>query len=421
MTTPEKKSPSVHEAHLSTQLIHHAYRPPEGFESLQPAVQKASTVFFPSMAAVRSRDWAFKTTYTYGLHGTPTSFILEEQLATLEGAKHCVLVPSGLAAVSLVNFALLRSGDHVLLPDNVYGPNKSLASHELAEFGITHSVYDPLDPADLEQKLQPNTRLVWLEAAGSITMEFPDLLALVRLCKARGITTALDNTWGAGLAFSPFNLTQDANETIGVDLSVHALTKYPSGGGDVLMGSVTTRSDTLLKRIKACHMRLGFGVGMNDVEAVLRSLPSMPLRYHAQDMAARKLAVFLQAQPEVAQVLHPALPEAPGHAHWQALCGMRNGGQGASAGIFSVVVQPHFTQVQIDEFCAALQLFRIGYSWGGSTSLVMAYDLKGERTVPATWQHLKDHRVIRLCIGLENVEDLLCDVQQALRQAFARP
>lgn len=421
MTTPEKKSPSLQEADLSTQLIHHGYRPPEGFESLQPAVQKASTVFFPSMAAVRDRDWAFKTTYTYGLHGTPTSFILEERLASLEGAKHCVLVPSGLAAVSLVNLALLRSGEHVLMPDNVYGPNKSLARHELAEFGITHSVYDPLNPADLAAKIQPNTRLVWLEAAGSITMEFPDLLALVGVCKAQGITTALDNTWGAGLAFSPFHLAQDNGQDVGVDLSVHALTKYPSGGGDVLMGSVTTCSDALLKRIKACHMRLGFGVGMNDVETILRSLPSMPLRYQAQDKAARALATFLQAQPAVAQVLHPALPDSPGHAHWHALCGAAHDGQGLSAGIFSFVVQPHFTQAQIDTFCAALQCFRIGYSWGGSTSLVMAYDLSGERSVPATWQHLKDHRVIRLCIGLENVQDLQCDIAQALVQAFGLP
>lgn len=421
MKTSSLQNLDLDDADVSTQLIHHPYQPPSGFESLQPAVQKASTVFFPSMAAVRERDWAFKSTYTYGLHGTPTSFTLEERIATLEGARHCLIVPSGLAAISVVNLALLSHGDHVLLPDNVYGPNKSLAEHELHNFGIEHSVYDPLNADDLAQKIKPNTKLVWLEAAGSVTMEFPDLLALVAICRARGITTVLDNTWGAGLAFEPFNLAPKEgapNESLGVDITVHALTKYPSGGGDVLMGSICTCSDALLKRIKACHMRLGFGVGMNDVETVLRSLPSLPLRYHAQDAAARALALFLQQQPQIAQVLHPALPGSPGHENWQALCGDRNQGQGACAGIFSVIVQPHFTQQQIDDFCAALKLFRIGYSWGGSTSLVMAYDLQGERHLNSCLSNLKSSKVIRLCIGLENVQDLMADVHQALLAAF---
>ncbi|MES2051650.1 MAG: PLP-dependent transferase, partial [Pseudomonadota bacterium] len=165
--------------HLSTDLIHHPYKPPAGFEAIPPAVHKASTVIFPSVAALRARDWKHKTGYTYGLHGTPTTFTLEERIASLEGGKFCTLVPSGLAAVVLVGMALLRAGDEVLIPDNAYGPNKAFAQGELAAWGITHRMYNPMDPADLAARLGPKTRLVWLEAPGSITLEFPDLPKLV--------------------------------------------------------------------------------------------------------------------------------------------------------------------------------------------------------------------------------------------------
>ncbi len=153
-----------------------------------------------------ARDWKHKSGYTYGLHGTPTTFLLEERLCALEGGTHCVLVPSGLAAIANVNLALLAAGDEVLIPDNAYGPNKALADGELKAFGIRHQLYDAMNPADLAAKISPTTRLVWLEAAGSVTMEFPDLPQLVRICRERGVTTALDNTWGAGLAFRPFDL-----------------------------------------------------------------------------------------------------------------------------------------------------------------------------------------------------------------------
>ncbi|MBU2286738.1 MAG: PLP-dependent transferase, partial [Gammaproteobacteria bacterium] len=163
-----------------TELIHHPYRPPAHFESPQPGVFKASTVIFADVAAMRARDWKTKAGYTYGLHGTPTTFTLEARLASLEGGGDCLLVPSGLAAISLVSFALLKSGDEVLIPDNAYGPNKALAAGELAAFGITHTLYDAMNPADLAAKLSSRSRLVWLEAAGSVTMEFPDLPALVK-------------------------------------------------------------------------------------------------------------------------------------------------------------------------------------------------------------------------------------------------
>jgi cystathionine beta-lyase len=398
----------------STDLIHHAYQPPAEFEAPQVGVFKASTVIFPNVAAMRTREWMDKSAYTYGLHGTPTTFTLEERLATLEGGKHCILTPSGLAAIAHVDFALLKTGDEVLIPDNAYAPNKSLAEGELARFGITHQVYDPLDVNDLAARITPRTRLVWLEAAGSVTMEFPNLVALVQLCKARGVMCALDNTWGAGLAFNAFDLTPGQGE-LGVDLTIHALTKYPSGGGDVLMGSIVTRSDDLARVLKLSHMRLGTGVGANDAEMVLRSLASMPLRYQAQDTAARSLATWCASQAAFSQVLHPALSASPGHNHWQQLCVTPKNPHGLAAGIFSVVMDARFPAHQVDAFCDSLQLFKIGYSWGGPMSLVMPYNMASSRQ--RSTEHLQRGRVVRFCIGLEDVSDLQRDILQALNKA----
>ena len=394
-----------------TALIHHPYVPPAGFVAPQPGVFKASTVFFPTVAAMRSREWKNKSAYTYGLHGTPTTYALEERLCTLEGGLQCLLAPSGLAAVALVALALLKQGDEVLLPDNVYGPNKALAEGELKDWGITHQYYDPMNPQDLADRMSDRTRLVWVEAAGSVTLEFPDLPALVRIAKGRGALVALDNTWGAGLAFAPFDLLPDETPTLGVDISAHALTKYPSGGGDVLMGSVITRDPGLHLRIKLAHMRLGLGVGANDAEAVLRALPSMALRYRAHDATARALAQWCQAQPECIQVLHPALAGSPGHAHWKALCENDVGG---AAGLFSVVFDAQYSQDKVDAFCDALKLFRLGYSWGGPVSLVVPYDLASMRT---GWpRHLERGTLVRFSVGLEAVDDLRADLAQALKK-----
>jgi len=377
---------------LPTRLIHDAYEPPAGFAAPQPGVFKASTVIFPSVAALKSRDWRRRDGYTYGLHGTPTTFTLEERIAALEGGRHCVLVPSGLAAIALVGQALLAPGDELLLPANVYAPSRELARHELARWGITHRFYDPLDAAGFAAMLTPATKLVWLEAPGSVTMEFPDLAGLVAAARAAGVTTALDNTWGAGVALRGFEH--------GVDIVMQALTKYPSGGGDVLMGSVTTQDPALHERIKLTHMRLGLGVGANDAEAVLRGLPSMALRYAAQDAAARQLAQWLATRPEVAQVLHPALPGSPGHGHWARHCT-------AAAGLFTLRFRDDIADERVVAFCDALRLFKLGYSWAGPVSLVVPYEVAqlrgGGRGV-----------LVRLSMGLEAVADLQADLAQAL-------
>ena len=311
-------------------------------------------------------------------------------------------MPSGLAAIALVDMALLRQGDVVLIPDNAYGPGKELARQELAHWGITHRFYDQADAAGLAAMIGPATRLIWLEAPGSITMEFPDLRALVRVARDKGVLTVLDNTWGAGIAFNAFDL----GESLSVDISAHALTKFPSGGGDVLMGSVTTRDHDLHLRLKATHMRMGWGVGMNDAEALLRALPSLPLRYAAQDAAARTLAAWWQRQPQISRVLHPALAGSPGHEHWAELCTQ-------AAGLFSVVFDAVHDARQVHAFVDALKLFKIGYSWAGPVSLAVPYDLAQIRPGSA-WQGT----LVRFSLGLEDVADLQADLAQALRAAF---
>ncbi len=395
--------------HLSTTLIHHPYDPPGGFEAPAEGVFKASTVFFPSVAAMRSRQWKDKSAYTYGLHGTPTTYTLEERLCSLEGGQQCVLTPSGLSAIALVALALLQSGDEVLLPDNCYEPNKTLVEGELVGWGVRHRFYNPMDPQDLQSKLSDATRLVWLEAPGSVTLEFPDLAALTLIAKQHGALVALDNTWGAGIAFAPFDLVPGT--PCAVDISIQALTKYPSGGGDVLMGSVITQNADLHMRIKLCHMRMGLNVGANDAELVLRGLPSITMRYRAQDQSTRILASWCQTQAAFVQVLHPALSTSPGHAHWQRLCAPE--GPGAAACLFSVVIDPAYTQHQVDAFCDSLQLFKLGYSWAGPVSLVVPYNLARMRGAwPAA---IAPGTLVRFAVGFEATDDLQADIAQALR------
>ncbi|TCF98599.1 cystathionine beta-lyase [Paraburkholderia strydomiana] len=386
---------------ISTKLIHDNYIPPAGYKAVPPGVFKGSTVLFPNAATVRERVKAFglRDGYSYGLYGTPTTYTLEQRLCALEGARHCLLGPSGQAAIALVNLGLLSVGDELLLPSNVYGPALRHARTTLPPLGITHQCYDPMDPADLERKLTSRTKLVWVEAPGSITMEFPDLRKLIAIAKNKGAVVALDNTWGAGIAFKPFEL--------GVDISIHALTKYPSGGADVLMGSVTTNDDALHDRLRIAYLDLGMGVGANDVELVLRGLPTMEARYHLHDATARDLASWLAAQPAILKVLHPALEGSPGHEHWATHCSL-------AAGLFSVLVDDAYTSSHVDSFCDQLGLFGIGLSWGGPMSLVMPYDLPSIRHGAGRYAgHL-----VRFSIGLESADDLREDLARALRGSF---
>lgn len=381
---------------LQTTLVHTDYTAPGGFAAYPPAIHHASTVLFENVAAMRSGQWKEKSAYTYGLHGTPTTFTLEARLAEIEGGNHCLLAPSGLAAISMVDFALLKTGDDVLLPENVYNPNRELGRWLSADFGITARYYDPLVGAGIADLIQPNTRLIWTEAPGSVSMEVPDLPAICAAAKARGVLVALDNTWSAGLALRAFDL--------GVDIVMHALTKYQSGGSDVLMGAVITRDKAVHDRLALAHMRLGLGVSADDAYLVMRGLPSMKLRFEAHDASARKVAAWLKARPEIAAVLHPAFEDCPGHAMW------RRDFTGAG-GLFSVIFDEHYTEEQTDRFVDALSLFGLGYSWGGANSLVMPYRINAIRR---DWQG--KGILVRFNIGLEDTSDLIADIARALEQ-----
>jgi cystathionine beta-lyase len=393
---------------LRTEQIHHPYEAPEGWNAFPPGVFKASTVLFKDTQALHSQKRRDPSGYTYGLHATPTTYTLAARMASLEGAQHALLAPSGLAAVAVVNMALLRQGGEVLIPDNVYGSNREMLQHFLPRLGITHQVYDPLRPEHLASLVSERTQLVWVEAAGSITLEFPDVLGLLDVCRARGVRCALDNTWGAGLAFRPFDLPGGR----AFDVSMQAITKYPSGGADVLMGSVATNDESIWREANLAHISLGYGVAANDVEMVLRGLPSMALRYEAQGRSALQLARWMQSRPEVAQVLHPALPGSPGHAHWQALCGDTPGmAEVGGACLFSVVFQPRYSAAQVDAFVDALKLFGIGYSWAGPMSLAVPYSLRHSRSLGRPDE---EGVLVRFALGLEAVCDLQADLAQAL-------
>jgi cystathionine beta-lyase len=381
-----KKSPQ-------TALIHTDYQAPEGFAAFPSAIHHASTVLFKNVAAMRSGDWKEKNAYTYGLHGTPTTFTLEARLAEIEGGTHCLLAPSGLAAIAMVDFALLKSGDDVLLPDNVYNPNRELGRWLSADYGITARYYDPLIGAGIAALIQPNTKLIWTEAPGSVSMEVPDLPAICKAAHERGVLVALDNTWSAGLALRGFEL--------GVDIIMQALTKYQSGGSDVLMGAVITRDRDLHDRISLAHMRLGMGVGADDAYLVSRGLPTMRLRFEAHDAAARKLAAWLQARPEITKVLHPAFADCPGHEIWKR-------DFSGAGGLFSVIFDERYTEAQTDRFVDSLKLFKIGYSWGGANSLVMPYRIQQMRK---NWHG--SGTLVRFNVGLEDVQDLIADIEQA--------
>jgi len=379
---------------LQTALQNSDYRPPEGFAAYPTAIHHASTVLFKDVASMRSGDWKDKSGYTYGLHGTPTSFTLEARLAEIEGGTHCLLAPSGLAAISMVDLALLKTGDDVLLPDNVYNPNRELGRWLTQDFGISARFYDPMIGAGIADLIQPNTKLIWTESPGSVSMEVPDLRAICAAAKARGVLVALDNTWSAGLALNGFEL--------GVDIVMQALTKYQSGGSDVLMGAVITRERELNDRIAMAHMRLGMGVGMDDVYLVLRGLQTMKLRFDAHDAAARTVASWLKARPEITRVLHPAFEDCPGHVNW------KRDFTGAG-GLFSVLFDPRYTEEQTDRFVDALTLFGIGFSWGGTHSLAVPYRIQAMRK---DWPDAGI--LVRFNIGLEDPVDLIADIEQAL-------
>ena len=362
--------------------------------NLATPVYRGSTTVFPSAAAVRDTWDQHRVGYTYGLYGTPTVLELAARICELESGKHTILTPGGQNAISLINLALLQAGDHILIPASVYFPNRKLATTLLTRFGVSASYYDPMIGAGIASLIQQNTRLVWCESPGSITMEVQDLPAIVALAHARDVRVVLDNTWSAGILLDAFHH--------GVDITMQAVTKYIGGHSDLLLGSVTVRDDSLYQRLGVAQQVLGSNVSPDDCSLALRGLQTLGVRLAAIETSALAVAKWLAGRPEVERVLHPALESCPGHEFWKRdFLG--------SSGVFSIVFKPGPAQEQVFAFVDSLQLFKVGYSWAGVTSLAVAYDIG---RIPGRPPY--DHRMVRLSIGLEDTEDLLGDLEQAL-------
>ncbi|TSA57422.1 MAG: aminotransferase class V-fold PLP-dependent enzyme [Methylophilaceae bacterium] len=377
---------------INTKLVQPDFKARGNFKSLADSVERASTVVFDNVEKLRQRDFRDKEQYTYGLLGTPTSRRLEQQLAAIDGVEHALLLPSGLSAISTVMFTLLKTGDYVYLPYNVYVPALEVAKYMHMQFGVEFVWYDPLDISHLT--LKPNTKLVWVETPGSVTMEVSDLTAIANVAHQHGALVAIDATWAAGIALPVFKL--------GADISIQALTKYQSGGSDVMMGCITTANDKIYQALLLSSVTLGSGVSPEDCRLILRSLPHYALRYHTQDKSARRIATWLTQHPTVLQVLHPAIEGAPGHAIWSR-------DFTAAASLFSVVFKAHINQDQIDKCVEAMTLFHLGFSWGGAVSLVVPFT-RNQMHQTYSYQGL----LVRFYIGLEDEDDLIQDLTQAL-------
>ena len=376
-----------------TRLIHSDAEVPEGFESLSSPVYRGSTVLFPRAAAATDQWNQHEVGYTYGLYGTPTTLELAARVCELEKGFRTIVTPGGQSAISLIHLALLKTGDHVLLPESIYGPNRVFSNDVLRRFGVEVSYYPPDAGSNISSFLKPNSTLVWCESPGSITMEVQDVPAIAEAAHRHGALVVIDNTWAAGIYFDAF--------AHGVDVTMQALTKYVGGHSDLLLGSVTVRDPKIYERLGQTHQGLGFAASPDDCSLALRGMKTMAVRLQAIEKSAMELARWLATRPEVELVLHPALPSCPGHEFF-----LRD--FTGSTGLFSIVLKKQYTREQVHAFVDALKLFKIGYSWGGVTSLVMTYDLQSPKR-PAY-----GHRIVRLYTGLEEIGDLKADLAQAL-------
>ncbi|HLV89405.1 MAG TPA: cystathionine beta-lyase [Candidatus Sulfotelmatobacter sp.] len=379
----------------STKLIHSDAKVPEGFRSLATPVYRGSTVIFRSAGEVCDAWDQYESGYAYGLYGTPTVLELAARICELENGYRTLLTPGGQCAISFINFALLKEGDHILVPHSVYTPNRIFASQVLRRFGVEVTFYDPNMGARIDSLLQPNTRLVWTESPGSITMEVQDVPAICEAAHRANALVVLDNTWSAGILFDAFSH--------GVDITMQAVTKYIGGHSDLLLGSITAREKQIFDRLGSAQQLFGTAVSPDDASLALRGFKTMAVRLRAIESAALDLAQWLAQRPEVELVLHPALASCPGHDFWKR-------DFAGSSGVFSIVFRQEFSKDRVQGFVNALELFEIGYSWAGVTSLAVAYDLHGNKNRPDY-----GHRIVRLNIGLEDVEDLRNDLTQALR------
>jgi cystathionine beta-lyase len=385
---PDGKSPT--QTGMNTRLARIGYEPSDYFGFVNPPVVHASTVLFPSARTMAERGQK----YIYATHGTPTTEALCHAIDALEGSAGTVLVPSGQAAVALSLLAFLSAGDHVLITDSVYAPTRQLADTVLSRMGIEVEYYEPRIGAGIKRLLKSNSKVVFTESPASNTFEVQDIPAIARGAHTGNAVVMMDNTWATPLFFRPLDH--------GVDISIHAATKYPAGHSDLLLGTASANAATW-PRLWAMFLALGIPAAPNDTYQVLRGLRTMGVRLAHHQKSAIEIASWLEHQPGIAGVRHPALPSHPDHAIW------KRDFSGAS-GVFSIVLEG---DPQAHAFLDALTIFGLGFSWGGYGSLAMQVDL-ADRTVAAG--ALKG-ALIRLQIGLEDIEDLKQDLVRGLRAA----
>ncbi len=372
----------------------------QAFRSLSPAVWRASTVLFDSIADFTTRKERLFDGYTYGVTGTPTTRALEERVATLEGAKYCVAAPSGQAALCLVALALLSAGDHVLIADSAYGPLRTFARDYLQRFGVHYQTFDPTAGADISALFTPRTRLVFMESPGSISMEMQDIPAIVQAARAAKVRTVLDNSWASPLGFRAV--------PAGVDIVVEAASKLLSGHSDLLLGTIATDDRGLYEAFRTTQSVVGQAVSAEDCFLALRGIETLELRYARQCASALAVASALATHGAVKEVLFPPRPGDHGHARWAASF------SGGGCVLSFVPALP--TEEAVHRFFDALKTFQIGASWGGVHSLAAYY--------PEAEQARRSHcrvqaGIVRLSVGVEDPLQLIADLEQALRAAVA--
>lgn len=384
----------------TSRCILHPQPETDGFRTLAVPVYRASTIVFPDAATFAARGDLAPDGYTYGLHGTPTTRMLERSLSDLHGGVWTFLTPSGQAAVVLAMLAVLSAGDTVLIADTVYPPVRQFADLDLVRMGVTVRYFDPLSPEDVARQIDARTRLVWCESPGSNTMEVMDLPAITEIAHRHGALVGCDNTWATALNFKPLRH--------GVDFVAEALTKFHGGHADLLMGALTLRDEALILPLRNLIGRLGSGVSPDDAALVLRGMETMPLRLAHASAVALRLATRLAGHPVVHRVLHPALPGSPGHDVW-----LRD--FTGSSPLFSVEFTPEATP-HLDAALDGLQTFAIGASWGGTRSLLAPQPITGTRTA-RPWQGAA--QILRFSIGLEAEDDLTRDIDHILDKLTA--
>ncbi len=364
---------------------------------VNPPLQRGSTVLYGSIAerraaATKRLDQAL----VYGIMGSETHFMLEDMIAEIEGGTRCQIVSSGLAAVTTPLLVYLKAGDHCLMTDGVYGPARNFCDKFLRDYGVETTYYHPeLDEQGIAELMRPNTRVVYVESPGSHTFEVQDVPAIARAAHARDAKVLMDNTWGFH-SFQPFRH--------GVDVSIQALTKYAGGHSDMMLGSVTVNSDAEWERVRGTALLLGQYASPDDCWLALRGLRTLDVRLQAQMRSGLEVATWLAARPEVAQVLHPALPGAPGHALW------KRDFSGACS-LFGVVFRSEYTALGLEAMVDALTLFGIGASWGGYESLVLPTTGYVTRTADSG---RFEGPTMRIHIGLEDPADLIADLEQGM-------